>query len=53
QGDDAASVGSTSEESLTPAQAAAQLIWMIQQPASWSGQTATCLDIAARGGPPV
>jgi NAD(P)-dependent dehydrogenase (short-subunit alcohol dehydrogenase family) len=53
QGDDAASVGATAAESLTPAQAAAQLVWMVQQPASWSGQITTCVDIAALGGPPV
>lgn len=51
QGEEVATMGAKVTEAITPATAAAQLLWMVRQPASWSGERVGCGDIEALGGP--
>jgi NAD(P)-dependent dehydrogenase (short-subunit alcohol dehydrogenase family) len=52
QGEERAMTGAKSPIRMTPPECAAQLVWMVTQPASWSGNIASCSDIAELGGPP-
>lgn len=51
QGEERATLGGTVTETTSPERVAAQIRWMLLQPAEWSGQTVTCRQIAAVGGP--
>jgi citronellol/citronellal dehydrogenase len=51
QGEEIATLGGSVTESMTPEEMAAQLVWMIRQPASWSGNVVGCAELEKLGGP--
>jgi NAD(P)-dependent dehydrogenase (short-subunit alcohol dehydrogenase family) len=51
QGDDVTTMGGQVTEIAEPAAIAAQLLWMVRQPAEWSGNIVECGEIAGLGGP--
>jgi NAD(P)-dependent dehydrogenase (short-subunit alcohol dehydrogenase family) len=53
QGRERATLGGMVTETTTPEQVAAQIRWMLLQPANWSGGTVTCREIAGLGGPSI
>jgi NAD(P)-dependent dehydrogenase (short-subunit alcohol dehydrogenase family) len=52
QGEEIATGGQGLSNSMTSEQAAEHVMWMVRQPASWSGHTVGFADITALGGPP-
>jgi citronellol/citronellal dehydrogenase len=53
QGEDVATGGQGMSGVMSPAEAAAHLLWLVSQPTTWSGHTFGFEDIAGAGGPPV
>jgi hypothetical protein len=51
QGIERATLGGTVTETTSPERVAAQVCWMLTQPAQWSGRRVTCRQIAELGGP--
>ncbi|MDQ1361308.1 MAG: hypothetical protein QOJ44_1685 [Acidimicrobiaceae bacterium] len=52
QGEEIATAGNGMASVMTSAQAAEHFLWMLAQPAEWSGHTVGFEDITALGGPP-
>jgi short-subunit dehydrogenase len=52
QGEDVATGGAGMSATMTSAQAADHVAWMVGRPTSWTGQTVGFEDITALGGPP-
>ena len=53
QGEDVATGGQGMSGVMTPAEAAAHLLWVVSQPTTWSGHSVGFADIAGAGGPSV
>lgn len=53
QGRERATLGGKVTETTSPERVAAQIRWMLSQPAGWSGRTVTCRQIMGLGGPTV
>jgi NAD(P)-dependent dehydrogenase (short-subunit alcohol dehydrogenase family) len=53
QGRERTTLGGSVTETTSPDRVAAQLRWMLMQPAEWSGRTVTCRQVATLGGPSV
>ncbi|HUZ09832.1 MAG TPA: SDR family oxidoreductase [Acidimicrobiales bacterium] len=52
QGEEIATGGAGLAALVTPSQAAEHVLWMLGQPAEWSGQTVGFEDVSRLGGPP-